>query len=255
MADESRLNYLRNQAERSLHGVGQVDELTQAIFRLAPELKANPNAEAHKELVKAIEEIAKTWEALNEAIKMVWTLYSEDGDLKAESLALWDIGSGELPLLVEQKRGHCHRISEIFHYKLADWFSQTLSPADMDVMGYGFARLGEADDDLFRFMVQVAAEMDNVAVQVLDYIGDDKPDEARIIAKGLRRELRPLQKAINQSLMDLRRVQTDFATIIPEDEPDPTIIIQGDNNIVVGDISDAIGIAIGHDSQATVEDE
>ncbi|MCP4421339.1 MAG: hypothetical protein GY805_32410, partial [Chloroflexi bacterium] len=116
MGDESKLDYLRSQAGRSLHGVGQVDELAQAIFRLAPQLKANPNAEAHQELVNAIEEIVKTWEALNEAIKVVWTLYSEDGDLKAESLALWDIGSGEIPMLVEQKRGHCHRISEIYHY-------------------------------------------------------------------------------------------------------------------------------------------
>ncbi|MCP4422971.1 MAG: hypothetical protein GY803_00620 [Chloroflexi bacterium] len=254
--DKSRLNYLHNRAEQSLQGVNVVDELARAISRLAPELKANPNAEeVYQDLVEAIEEVAKTWEAINDAIEDVWKLYSEKGDLKTESLGLWDIGSGEMPALVNQKRGHCHRIGDIYHQKLSAWFAQTLTLADQKIMREGFERLSEADTDLFQFMVEVAAEIDNVAAQVLDLIEDNQPDAARSIAKGLRRELRPLQKAINNSLSILRSIQDDFADILPEDEPEPTVIIQGDNNIVVGDISDASGVAIGHDAQATINNK
>ena len=253
VVDKWKLNYLQDYAGRSLQGIDQVNELTRAIFRLTPELQANPDAEAHKKLVEAIGEVAKTWEAINEAIKTVWQLYGETGDLKMESGRLWDLGSGEMPALVDQKRGHCHRIGDIYWRNLNGWFSQTLTPADQDIMGRGFAHLGEADDDLFCFMVRVAAGIDNVAGQVLDLIEDEQPDAARTIAKGLRRELRPLQRAINESLTDLRRVQTEFAGILPPEKPQPTIIVEGDY-IEVGDITNATGIAIGRDAHAEVSE-
>ncbi len=251
--DDFYLNELQTHAHRSLYAIDQVDALARAIFRLSPQLKSYPDPVIYQDLVDAIEEVVKSWDAINDAIKEVWKLYSEDGDLKTESLGLLDIGGYALPAMVEQKRGHCQRIADIYFGKLHGWFTQSLTYEDQRIMGEGFSRLSEADEDFFHKMVLVADATDQVANQILDLVESDQPDQAREIAKGLRRQLRPVQKAINQSLIVLRRVQTEFTPLAPDDEVQPTIVVEGDyiagDNIEVGDIIDSTGVAIGRDAK------
>jgi len=151
---------------------------------------------------------------------MVWNLYQQDGDLKDASAGLLDIGQFELQGHVQQGRGHCQTIWELYNLELRPWFQTALSAEDQATMGGVFSFLGSVYTDAFMDMEQFAAETEKTANRVLDLVISNQPDEARQVAGALLLTVRPTRTNINRSLVGLRHLQAEFSGLI-EDEPRP----------------------------------
>lgn len=212
VVDTAVLDRLSLRTEQSLDAVARVDELLSALWRLAPALQQQPDPGVYAALGAAVGEVVKTWAATDGAFRRVRELYKADGDLKDASDGLLDIGDFGLRAEVAAGRGHCHRIGEIYWSTLRPWFDTHpgLSQDDRQLLERLFASLTTADDDIFWQMEQVAEQVETAADQVLALVEDGREDEARTVAKGLRREIRPLRAAINRSLVDLQRFKVEL---------------------------------------------
>lgn len=213
VVDRAVLDHLAESTTRSVMATEQVDELVGTVRRLAPKLKSHPDQAAYAALVVALDEVAKTWQVTNDALEEIWQLYKANGDLKEVSEGLLDIGDYQLQAKVEMGRGHCHIIGDIYSRHLSDWFAQTLAGDDLTAVENLFITLGNADADVFQDMVRVAAQIEAAANQVLNLVEDDRADEARTVAKELRRTLSPLRTAVNRSLVVLKQLRVEFAGI------------------------------------------
>lgn len=211
VVDRRVLDHLADSTMRSAMASDQVDELVRTVRRLTPQLKMHPDQTAYAALVAALDEVAKTWQVTDDALEAVWQLYKANGDLKEASEGLLDIGDYQLQAQVEMGRGRCHIISDIYFMHLQDWFRQTLAGDDLAAIENLFMTLGNADADVFQVMVQVAAQIEETANEVLTLVEDDRADEARAVAKELRRALSPLRTAVTRSLVALKRLQVEFA--------------------------------------------
>lgn len=210
---DPQLRNLTMRTENSLETVNEIDDMVGTISSMTTKLKQHPNPQAYSALVKALNEVVKTWEVTNEAFKEVWQLYKANGDLKDAAEGLLDISDFQLRSKVQQGRGHCHIIGEIYFLENRDWFKQALSDEDQQTMEQIFRYLGEADVDVFQQMERFAAETETAANRVLDLVQSNQPEEARKVAGALLQTIRPLRTDINRSLVSLRHVQSEFTTL------------------------------------------
>jgi hypothetical protein len=80
---------------------------------------------------------------------------------------------------VKQGLGHCHRIWTIYQAYLNKWFSKVLAKDEHDLMTAVFMDLGNADDDLFADLGQVAETLQTEAEAVLDLVIKGQKNDAR----------------------------------------------------------------------------
>lgn len=249
MPQPINLQPLANSIDHSANMVDYVDHLLSTLYPLAPTLKANPNRQAYAKLVAAIDEIVKTWQVTDEAFGSVWRLFNPKADLHDALDDLVAINDHTLRRQVENGRGHCHLIWDIYWYDLQPWFAAQLPADQQQTLAAFFERIGNVDEDVFRPMETVAAETEQVATEIIDLVLANQIDDARQIAKALLQTVRPLRQRINPSLAALERFQTHFRQLEPADAA--PMIVYGDH-ITVGDIINSSGIAIGRGASARV---
>ena len=259
MPQETELNNLRTIVEESTRSVDLVDAEIKALYPLTAVLKQNPDQEKYAKLVAAIDEIVKTWQVVDAAFAKVFLLFNPKGDLIDALPDLLEIDADQLGATVREGRGHCHRISEIYWTHIKDWGGLVLAPDDQQTLDRVFDRLGNADLDVFRPMEALAAETGSVASNIVALVLADQLDEARQSAKGLYALVTPLRRQITISLSELKRFQSQFAELAPEDDGQPPHVIVneggvyvGGDQITIGDIIDSEGVAIGEAAEATV---
>jgi hypothetical protein len=134
---------------------------------------------------------------------------------------------------------------------LQGWFEQTISHDDQDILYQGFYALGNDYDNVFYEMDNIAGIIDGIVRKILDLLDKGQPDEARAIAEGLYSEIRGLRRSVNTSKGNIEQVQRSFSTLIPEEMVSVTNIVQGDQ-ITVGNITNATGVAIGREASSDV---
>lgn len=193
----------------ALASAKQVDEALGLIGKLVAKLKRDPDAAAVK-LGQALDEIAKTYQALDTAISNYLSLAIDDGALQSRSKVLLDIEGGGLSTEVERGRGHCHIIGNIYFQHLDRWFARVLKPDEYEEIRNVFHELGNADSDVFAHMVAVAQELEKEAGAVLEsLIKGDMPD-ARQRVLNARGELKPLRVSISSTMRRLYELKTEF---------------------------------------------
>lgn len=255
MSENIELRRLERSVGRSADTVDYIDHLLSSVYPLTPILQAHQNEDAYPRLVAAIGEITKTWEAVDNAFSSVWLSFNPKIDLYAELPALTKLTANALENQVREGRGHCHYVWEIYWHDLRPWFASELTNEQQKTLEAFFERVGNADMDVFRPMEELSADVEDVAESIIALVLDDKPDEARDVAKGLFTTVQPLREQINTSLSALKRFQRHFATLEPDDEqptaPSLTFNVFGDH-YTVGDIIGSNGIAIGANASANV---
>ena len=264
MPQNSTLDDLRARVDQSAYHVKGVDDDIKSLYPLTDTLLQHPNPEKYAKLVEAIEEIVKTWQVVDTAFKQVFVLFKPNGDLHDALPGLLDVEAAQLRAIVQEGRGHCHHIGEIYWVDLKDWGSTVLAAEEQQTLDRVFDRLGNADLDVFRVMEELAAETGSVASQIVVLVMNGQQDEARKIAKGLYEIVTPLRQQITVSLSELKQFQSQFADLAPDEaSPSPKIVVgeggvyvEGDfidgDQISVGDITDSEGIAIGSGAAASV---
>jgi hypothetical protein len=188
----------------------EIDKAIGLIAKVAGKLKAHPDIAALK-LGQALDEVAKTLQAVDGAASSYLSLGIDQGALEKSSALLLRIEGGNLATEVENGLGHCHRIWEIHRTYLDKWFSRVLSPDEYQSMRQVFDRLGNADIDLFQELGNVARTLQTEAAAVLDLVVNGEKDHARDRVLSSLSSLRPLRKTMAQTMQTLYALKNDFA--------------------------------------------
>lgn len=196
----------------ALASIKNVDEAVGIISKLAEMLKGKPDLAALK-LADALNEIAKTWQVIDEAATNILKLGIDKDALASGSKELLAIEGGRLLIQVEDGRGHCHDIQDIFEKYLNRWFDRVLKGDDLAAMNNVFEMLGDADDDVFSQMDKLANELQVQASAVLNLVINGQSEEAKSMVLALRGTLLPLRLAISKSLSNLYALKSQFVAI------------------------------------------
>jgi hypothetical protein len=129
------------------------------------------------------------------------------------SEVLLKIEGGGLLVEVENGRGHCRIIGNIYNDYLHRWFDRVLNAAELASMRKVFTDLNEADCDVFNAMVVFAMQLQKEATEVLNMIfaGEVNEAKARILAS--RKELGPLRLGLSGTLQKLYSLKGEFIEI------------------------------------------
>jgi|GEM_PF-2247190 len=165
------------------------------------------DSEATQYLNATLEEIGKTYDVVNEAIRDFITPAIGAGAMDATPFL--DMERGSLMKKINDGRGHCTRILSYYgRYKgLRDSIKNKLTPEKLNEVDEIFSRLSTADGDLFEQLVrigQVLTDESRVIVNLL-MAGQEDVAKKRIIAG--REKLEPLEAQLATAMSDLQRLQ------------------------------------------------
>jgi hypothetical protein len=200
------------ETKAALAAVKQIDEVVGVLAKAVASLKSQPDTAALK-LAEALDEIGKTWQVIDQAITRFLALGFDIDELGKGSQVLLGIEAGTLLVTVQQGRGHCHVIGNIFRKYLDRWFQRVLKGDELDRLRSVFYRLGSVDLDVFTHMEVIAEQLQAEANAALDSIARGKPAEARARILSLRTDLNPLRLSLSQSLVNLYSVKGEFIQI------------------------------------------
>ena len=187
----------------------KVDEALGLIGKMVAKLKRNPDAAAVK-LGQALDEIAKTYQALDTAISSYLSLAIDEGALQSRSKVLLDMEGGALSTEVERGRGHCHVIGNIYFAHLDRWFARALKTEEYEEIRDVFYDLANADDDVFADMVSIAKQLEGEAETVLESLINGDLPAARQRVLDARRDLKPLRLSMSATMRRLYELKTEF---------------------------------------------
>jgi hypothetical protein len=193
----------------ALESVKKVDEALGVIGKLVAKLKAQPDLAA-LQLAEALEEIRKTWVVMDDAITNYLKLGIDQDAFKAGSEALLRIEGGGLLVEVQNGRGHCHIIGNIYEKYLDRWFERALKGEDLALMRRVFDDLTKVDYDVFSSMEDIAEQLQTEATEVLSMIIEGKVNEARQRILASRKELGPLRLGMSGTLQKLYGLKSEF---------------------------------------------
>jgi hypothetical protein len=200
------------ETKAALAAVRQIDEAVGILAKAVAGLKGQPDTAALK-LAEALDEIGKTWQVMDQAITRFLALGFDVDELGKGSAVLLGIEGGTLLVSVQQGRGHCHIIGNIFRKYLDRWFQRVLKGDELDRLRGVFYRLDSADLDVFTHMEVVAEQLQVEANAALDSIARGKPAEARARILSLRSDLNPLRLSLSRSLVSLYSLKGEFIVI------------------------------------------
>jgi hypothetical protein len=191
----------------------ELEKAVETIAKVVGKLKAEPDIAAQK-LSQALGEVAKTLQVVQTTTSEFLSLGIDDGALAKNSKLLLDITGGSLTTEVQRGRGHCHVIGNIYYMYLDKWFARVLKKTnDYDSIKLVFDRLGNADDDLFNDLEQLAVKLENEAQEVLDLVVKGEAKTARSQVLAALPVLQPLRKTMSKTMQTLYTMQTVFVDI------------------------------------------
>ena len=197
----------------TLSAANELAGLLGTFAKVRQKLIAQPSAAA-EQLAFALNEISKTMQAVESELVRLLTLGASPEALKAAMASsenpLYELEGPKLRTRIEQARGHCHLIGNVYDAHLDKWLSKALDPAEHEELQAVFGRLAEADDDLFWRLVSVSDYLETTAKATLDEALAEDWDAAHKRLAEARREVRPLRTAIGAAMVQLYSLKNDF---------------------------------------------
>jgi len=166
---------------------------------------------AADKLVAVLAEISKIYTAIEtEMVSYLGLFFDPTQGLAAERKSLLMLEGNAISIRIEESRGHCHKIENIFKKFLSPWFQKVLDSADFARTEELFRRLSEADFMMIDDLQKVGAWLAQQAAATLSLVDEKKYDQANVTIVAARREILPTRQAISKALAELRRLESDF---------------------------------------------
>lgn len=183
--------------------LGLIDTVKKKLFR-------NPDAAADK-LATVLDELSKIYSTLeSELVRYLSLNFDPEGDLAEERQVLLALESGQLRVRMNESRGHCHKIWNIYQNHLERWFHKVLSPEEAADMQRLFEALSYGDCQMEFAIYQLADWLEKAAAETLNLVDDGKLVEAQHSVRAARKEVLPARQSITQTLSRLVLLQGDF---------------------------------------------
>lgn len=190
----------------------ELDKAVGLIAKAIGKLKAQPDLAAQK-LSQALSEVAKTLQVVDTAATQYMTLGIDEGALSKNSKELLQIEGGALKTEVARGRGHCHVIGKVYFKYLDKWFERVWKGDQYKELREVFLRLGDADDDLFADLGNVAVALEQEAHEVLNLVLQNDEAKARTRVLAALPVLRPLRKTMARTMESLYAIQGELADV------------------------------------------
>jgi hypothetical protein len=166
---------------------------------------------AFLELEKIFAEIHKSLTAIDEATKVFFdAVGNPEGFIDNDNL-MHDMSSSRLPDLVEEKRGHCHEIGNIYNRYLSGILSSLFqNPSERARVQGIFMQLDQADTDLFSELTQAAREMRDLAKRAYRFKVMGRRQEAIDLIKNAALGLLDMRDRFNDADVTIHKISNEF---------------------------------------------
>jgi hypothetical protein len=195
--------------------VKQADEALGVIEKLVVKLRAQPDIAAVK-LSAALDEIVKTYRVVDQALNAYASLAIDKDALTTRSQELLTIAGGSLGVQVEEGRGSCSKIGNIYQEHLKRWFERAFNQEEQFAIEKAFiwpGGLGDADDILFCELTKLVKQLESEAVDALALVIEKRPDEARQSVLRTYMTLVPVQQAMAQAMQQMFKLKNQLIQV------------------------------------------
>ena len=169
-------------------------------------------SEAEKAVEEILEEIVKSVDALDQAAREFLVAVENPVTFLEDSDKAHEMSSSRLPRLVEDKRGHCHRISELDWKYLNGWIDKFF---DGEVKKTDEARqvlneLSDADNSLFDALKVAAEKMRDTSRAAYRLLLSGKGDEAQTVLRSAGLDFLDMRDTFNDASARMAELKSDF---------------------------------------------
>lgn len=165
------------------------------------------NLEASDDLRVTLQEIDKTYQTVNDAIKRFLLPGMSKGNI--DPTPYLDLERDEFCVQVGHGKGHCGLISVHYgrHGGLRDWLVHKLSPEDLKEADILFSSFSDADIDAFAQMVSIADLLKNQSRVIVNLLFADQENLARKHIREARKALSPLEVELSNAMRELQEIR------------------------------------------------
>jgi hypothetical protein len=120
-----------------------------------------------------------------------------------------DLSGGSLRRTIDDKRGHCSRILELYGRAggLREWLAQRTTPDVLAGADQTFARLGTADGDLFESLSRIGDVLGDEASDIANLLLGEQEAQAAKRITAAKRALLPLRRELAAAMSQLQQVE------------------------------------------------
>ena len=191
----------------------------EALAAFRDKLLGNPS-KAYNQLVLVLEEISKTFRSLETAVTDLLGIGLTSATLVDDRKKLVELQFNTLKAKIEDSRGHCHMIWNIYCKTLEGWFGGFLDDDEQQEMRETFLTLGNMDGHLYGAMEEMVPTISKEADALLVLLDGNEQglQEARTQNSNNRRDLFPIWEAMTGAMTVLYKLKGEFiqaARIVP----------------------------------------
>lgn len=120
-----------------------------------------------------------------------------------------DLSGGSLRRTIDDKRGHCSRILELYGRAggLREWLAQRSTSDVLAAADQTFARLGTADGDLFESLSRIGDVLGDEASDIANLLLGEQEAQAAERITAAKRALLPLRRELAAAMSQLQQVE------------------------------------------------
>lgn len=163
------------------------------------------------DLEEIFDEVEKSLGAVDIATKDFFNAVQDPAKFIDDDDLMHDMSSARLPALVEEKRGHCHEIGNIYYRYLSGILSNLFQDEAKRMRAEEILnQLHNADDDLFKELTRAAKKMRDVAKEVyrLKILG--KREDAMENLRSTADPLLDMRGRFTDAAIEMSRVKSEF---------------------------------------------
>jgi hypothetical protein len=171
---------------------------------------------ASEHLISILDEISKIYRAFNSEITDYLKIRFDINERRQNIIFeghLIDLEGGGVWPRVDEARGHCEKIINVYKKFLKGWFSRVLDKDKAKMLEDIFMKLHDFDSGMLNGLEKFSKWLVERAQNVLKLIDEDKFQEVNTLIKQDRVAIRDDRQALSRAIQQLYKLQSEFIII------------------------------------------
>ncbi|MFX1277641.1 MAG: hypothetical protein ACFFAT_21690 [Promethearchaeota archaeon] len=171
---------------------------------------------AAAKLVTALSEIYKNFSFLDKTLNdyvSIWFNETDNINIERNRRILIGLLPGSIEIKMEDSKGSCYTIQNIYNRYLSPWFQRVLETKEYKLMEQLFRKFEEFDGIMVEGVKKVAQLLTAYSQEVMNLVTQNKFDEANELIEKNRFKLLPDHKNIVDAMKTLFSLKSEFIKI------------------------------------------
>ena len=188
--------------------LGVLDSIKNKLIK-KPDLAATHLATVLEELLKSL----LLFES--EVVRFLSLSFDSPSALAADRALLHSLESQSLSARINEARGHCQKINNIYRMYLNPWFQRVvgLKKNEREALARLFHSLSQSDGLMVDTLDAAANWLSSEAAVVLDLLGKNRFNEANKRIAQARLHILPVRRVAALTMQSLRKLEARFVTM------------------------------------------